>query len=505
MNSGSEILIITLLTPLVTAIVSLMFWQAIRYQRIVFMAGSLAYLIAAFRLFTEVMAAGYITLQAGDWPAPVGITLVADMLSAGMIALTAILAFTSALYAQGGIRVSEVSNIFHPVMHFLVFGITGAFLTGDIFNLYVWFEIMLVSTFVLFTLGGSRSQLEGAIKYVAINVVSSSLFLAGIGILYGLTGTLNMADLSVRLGQVENQALVSVSAVFFIVSFGIKAAIFPLFFWLPASYHTPPIAVSSLFVGLLTKVGVYALIRFFTLVFTTDTAYISTVLIIISGFTMVVGVLGAAAQIDFRKILSFHIVSQIGYMIMGLAIYTPVAIAGAVFFIIHNIVVKNNLFLISGLVKETHGTFALKKLGGVYHKFPFLAFLFAVSAFSLTGVPPLSGFWGKFLLAWGGFQADQFIIVGISLFVSILTLFSMTKIWGEVFWKKIPDTTPLIIQGQTELFRVRWMMVLPVLLLTGFILAMGIWAGPFIDYSMRVAEQLLDSEGYINAVFNVIK
>jgi multicomponent Na+:H+ antiporter subunit D len=502
MNLNSEILIMTLLTPLVTAIVSLFFWQSIRYQRLIFMFGSIAYFVAAIRLMTEVWANGYVTMQAGDWPAPFGITLVADMLSAGMIVLTAVLALMSSIYAQGGIRSDSVSNIFHPVMHFLVFGITGAFLTGDIFNLYVWFEIMLVSTFVLFTLGGSRSQLEGAIKYVAINVVSSSLFLAGIGVLYGLTGTLNMADLSVRLGQVENQALVTMAAVFFIVSFGIKAAIFPLFFWLPASYHTPPIAISSLFVGLLTKVGVYALIRFFTLVFTNDISYINTVLIVISGFTMVVGVLGAAAQIDFRKILSFHIVSQIGYMIMGLAIYTPMAIAGAVFFIIHNILVKNNLFLISGLVKETHGSFALKKLGGVYHRFPFVAVLFAVSAFSLTGVPPLSGFWGKFLLAWGGFEAGQMVIVGVSLFVSILTLFSMTKIWGEVFWKKLPDATPLLINGQAQLFRVKWLRVLPVVLLTVLILSMGLWAGPFVDYSMRVAEQLLDSEGYINAVFN---
>jgi multicomponent Na+:H+ antiporter subunit D len=208
-----------------------------------------------------------------------------------------------------------------------------------------------------------------------------------------------------------------------------------------------------LFVGLLTKVGIYALLRFFTLIFTSDLLYTHAILLILSGFTMVIGVLGAAAQIDFRKILSFHIVSQIGYMIMGLAIYTPMAIAGAIFFVMHNILVKNNLFLISGLVRETHGSFALKKLGGVYHGFPFLAVLFAISAFSLTGVPPLSGFWGKFLLAYAGLSAGQAIIVAVSLFVSIITLFSMTKIWGEVFWKKMPESTMLLIKEPGTTFQ----------------------------------------------------
>ncbi|MFO7923105.1 MAG: proton-conducting transporter membrane subunit [Bacteroidales bacterium] len=497
---NSEILFFPLLIPLISAVLSLFFWQSARYQRIIFLLGSFVYLLAAVRLITGVWDQGYVTLQAGSWPAPFGITLIADLLSAGMILLTAVLTLMAALYFEGSIRSRKVSNVFHPILHFLVFGLTGAFLAGDVFNLYVWFEIMLVSSFVLFTLGGSRSQLEGSIKYVAINVVSSSLFLAGIGVLYGLTGSLNMAALAVKLPLVENQGLVTLASVFFLVSFGIKAAIFPLFFWLPASYHTPPVAISSLIVGLLTKVGIYTLLRFFTLLFTTDLAYTHAILLVLSGFTMVVGVLGAAAQIDFRKILSFHIISQIGYMVMGLAIYTPLAIAGTIFFIMHNILVKTNLFLISGLVKETNGSYALKKLGGVYHTFPFLALLFAVSAFSLTGVPPLSGFWGKFLLALGGLKAGHIVIVAISLFVSILTLFSMTKIWGEVFWKKLPESSSLLIADQNEFFRKKWLMLMPVLLLTGIILLMGLYAGPFIDYSMRAAEQLMDKQGYINTV-----
>lgn len=502
MDINSYILLLPLIVSLFSAVVSLFFWQSPRYQRFVFLLGSFAYLAFAIRLFLLVWKNGYVTFQAGSWAAPFGITLIADLFSGGMILLTGILTVVSALYYEGAIKNRDVSNIFHPLLHFLVFGLTGAFLAGDVFNLYVWFEVMLVSSFVLFTLGGSRSQLEGSIKYVAINVVSSSLFLAGVGLLYGITGSLNMAALAVKLPLVENQGLVTLASIFFLVSFGIKSAIFPLFFWLPASYHTPPVAISSLIVGLLTKVGIYTLIRFFTLIFSTDIGYTHTILLILSGFTMVVGVLGAAAQIDFRKILSFHIVSQIGYMVMGLAIYTPLAIAGAVFFTIHNIFVKTNLFLVSGLVKETNGSYALKKLGGVYHTFPFIALIFAISAFSLTGVPPLSGFWGKYLLALGGVEAKEFLIVGVSLFVSLLTLFSMTKIWGEVFWKKLPETSSLVIQSQKDLFRKKWLMIVPVLILTILVIIMGLYAKPFIEYSTRVAEQLLDKQSYIDAVLN---
>ncbi|MDX9846355.1 MAG: proton-conducting transporter membrane subunit [Tenuifilaceae bacterium] len=504
MDISSNILLFPLVTALLSAIVSLFFWQSPRMQRIVFLLGAAIYLISAVLLFQKVWVDGYVTFQAGKWAAPFGITLIADLFSAGMILLTAILTVVSAFYYEGSGQNQPVSNIFHPLLHFLVFGLTGAFLAGDVFNLYVWFEVMLVSSFVLFTLGGTRSQLEGSIKYVAINVVSSSLFLAGVGVLYGITGSLNMAALAVKIPLVENQGLVTLASTFFLVSFGIKAAIFPLFFWLPASYHTPPVAISALIVGLLTKVGIYTMIRFFTLIFTTDIGFTHTILLILSGFTMVVGVLGAAAQIDFRKILSFHIVSQIGYMVMGLAIFTPLAIAGAVFFIIHNILVKTNLFLISGLVRESHGTFALKRLGGVYHAFPLVALLFAISAFSLTGVPPLSGFWGKYLLALGGFNAGEYIIVAVSLFVSILTLFSMTKIWGEVFWKKLPDDTVTVIATQRKLFTSKWLMVLPIVILTLLIILLGVYSEPFVDYSMRVADQLLDKEEYIRAVFNTV-
>jgi multicomponent Na+:H+ antiporter subunit D len=489
-----------LITPLLFATACLFFFKRPLIQRWIFLAGIMSYLVVSWFLFSAVLEKGIVTMQAGNWAAPFGITLASDLLSSGLILLTSILALLTGIYNLGGVDKPGVSTIFYPVLLFLIFGLTGSFLAADIFNLYVWFEVMLVSSFVLFTLGGKKDQLEGSIKYVAINVVSSSLFLAGIGLIYGLTGSLNMAALHLKIPLVENQALVAVAKAFFLVSFGIKAAIFPLFFWLPASYHTPPIAISALAVGLLTKVGVYVLIRFFTIVFPVANEFTNTILLVLSGFTMLVGVLGAAAQNDFRKILSFHIVSQIGYMIMGLAIHTSLAIAGAIFFVVHNILVKTNLFLISGLVNESNGSYKLKELGGVYQKLPFIALLFAISAFSLTGIPPLSGFWGKLVLVLAGLDARQYFIVGVSLFVSILTLFSMTKIWGEVFWKDNPGLVKPDFENQKDLWRKKWLMIVPVVIMTALILVLGFLPDTFIEISKRAAEQLMNPQEYIQAI-----
>jgi multicomponent Na+:H+ antiporter subunit D len=380
------------------------------------------------------------------------------------------------------------------VLHVMIMGINGAFLTGDIFNLYVWFEILLMSSFVLMALGSERAQLEGAMKYVTLNLLSSALFLAAVGILYALAGTLNMADLSVRLGQVAEPGLVLTLAMLFLVAFGIKAAMFPLFAWLPASYHTPPAAVSAIFAGLLTKVGVYALIRVFTLLFVQDVAYTHTIILVLAGATMVTGVLGAAAQNEFRRILSFHIVSQIGYMLMGLAIFTPLALAGAVFYIIHHIIVKTNLFLVSGLVRRLRGSYELNSLGGVYRLYPLLAALFLVPAFSLAGFPPLSGFWAKYTLVQAGLDAGHYVIVGVALAVSLLTIYSMTKIWAEVFWKEAPAEPPAPDTRGIGL------MVAPVAALALITVTIGLGAQPFYELALRAAEQLADPSQYVQAV-----
>jgi multicomponent Na+:H+ antiporter subunit D len=492
------LLVLPILIPLVTAAVALAAWRHVRLQRWLGVAGAAALLGAALALLDRVGREGIQAVQMGGWPAPFGITFVADLLSAIMVGLAGLVGLGVAVYSLVDIDVRREAFGYYPLLHILLMGVCGAFLTGDIFNLYVWFEVMLMASFVLLALGGERAQIEGATKYVTLNLLSSAIFLAAVGILYGAAGTLNMADLAARLHDIVAPGLVSTIAMLFLVAFGIKAAVFPLFFWLPASYHTPPVAVSAVFAGLLTKVGVYALIRVFTLLFVRDTGYTHTLILVIAGFTMVTGVLGAAAQGEFRRILSFHIVSQIGYMIMGLGLYTPLGLGGSVFYIVHHVVVKTNLFLVSGIAQRLGGAGELARLGGLYGRFPGLAVLFLVPALSLAGVPPLSGFFAKLALVRAGLAAEQYVVVAVALAVSLLTLFSMTKIWAEVFWKPAPAAEAAAAVGGDDGRRA--VLVAPIAVLAAITVMIGLGAEPVLVLSTRAAEQLLDPAGYVAAV-----
>lgn len=324
-----SLLLAPVLIPFFAAVVALL-WRDHRAQWLLALAGATGLLLSAIAILSTVSRNGIQVVQLGDWPAPFGISFVADLFSAIMTVLGGIIALAVVVFSRAVVDRPRVRFGYYPLLLILMMGISGSFLTGDIFNLYVWFEVMLMSSFVLVALGNERAQLEGALKYVTINLISSAIFLTAIGILYGIAGTLNMAHLSVLLSDAEQPGLVTVVAMLFLIAFGIKAALFPLFFWLPASYPVAPAAITALFAGLLTKVGVYALIRVFTLLFTQDVGYTHNLLLILAGLTMLTGVLGAASQNEFRRILSFHIISQIGYMVMGLALFTPLALAGAI-------------------------------------------------------------------------------------------------------------------------------------------------------------------------------
>lgn len=498
----NALLVLPIALPLLTATLALLFRKSSAMQRWLGVAGMAALLTAVGFLFVDVHRDGIQVLQLGNWAAPFGITLVADMLTMLMLAISAFMGLMVAIYSISDIDRERERFGYYPLLHVLIMGVNGSFLTGDIFNLYVWFEVMLIASFIMLALGNSRNQLQGALKYVIINLFSSLLFLFGVALLYGMTGTLNFADLAQRLPQVEQTGLVTTVSMIFLVSFGIKAAIFPLFFWLPASYHTPPVAISAVFGGLLTKVGVYALIRVFTLLFTQDVGYTHQILIWVAGFTMVTGVLGAASHYEFRKILSFHIVSQIGYMIMGLAFNTAMGIMGAIFYVLHNILAKSNLFLISGISQRLSGTFELKQMGGLYKHYPFLAALFLISAFALAGFPPLSGFWAKLSLVKAGLSLEAYTITAVAILVGLLTLFSMTKIWMSAFWGTVPEQgvpehfgkKPLMATGDL------YIMVIPVIVIAVFIILVGLFAQPLLELSMTAAEQLLNPSIYIEAV-----
>lgn len=292
----------------------------------------------------QCIARGFLAIRFGDWAAPFGIVFVADALAAAMVAITGILAAAVMTFGLADIRRCEEQAGFHPLLLGMLAGVNGAFLTGDIFNLYVWFEVMLITAMGLLAIGRNRAQLDATVRYAILNLFSTLLFLTGVALLYGATGTLNMSDLARVLPQTEPSINLTLSALLLLCGFGIKAGYFPLFFWLPASYHTASITVSAIFAGLLTKVGVYACLRVFTLIFSVEDSGIREIVAVLAAGTMLFGVFGAAVQWDVRRILSFHIVSQIGYMLLGLAISTQAALTGAIFYILHHIIMKANLF-----------------------------------------------------------------------------------------------------------------------------------------------------------------
>ncbi|MBW6503493.1 Na+/H+ antiporter subunit D [bacterium] len=496
-----QLLFLPLLIPLITAVADLFAWNRRKLQRLLGICGSVLLLASGVMLLAEVRQAGVLSAQVGNWPAPFGITLVADLFSALMVVAAGGMGVVVTVFSLADADADQEALGYHPLLQVLLLGVCGSFLTGDIFNLYVWFEVMLIASFVLLALGGRREQMEGAIKYVTLNLIASAFFLAGIGLLYGVAGTLNMADLALKLRTVPHSGTVPVIAVLLFCAFGIKAAVFPFFFWLPASYHTAPVAVTAIFSALLTKVGIYGLIRVFTLVFVQEVATGRHLILAAAGLTMLTGVLGAMCQHEMRRLLAFHIVSQIGYLLMGLGLMTPLALAGTVFFLLHIIAAKSALFLVSGIVARWTGTTELGRLGDLYRRQPLVAALFLVPALALAGIPPLSGFWAKLALVRAGLEEGSYLVVAAALFVSILTLFSMTKIWSEAFWKERTVTTtadPPSIPG-----RRRMQLMAPTLALGLVTVVMGFAAEPFFRLSLSAAHQFLDPGSYVAAVLGV--
>jgi multicomponent Na+:H+ antiporter subunit D len=487
--------------PLVGAALSILVGRSRRAQRAIGVS-ILATLVAiSVALLVDVDRGGTLVAEAGGWSGPMGITLVADRFAAVLLVVAEITLFAVLVYAIGEPGAERNHVGFQSAYLVLAAGVAGSLLTGDLFNLFVSFEMMLSASYVLLTLGGRREQVRSGMTYIVVSLIASILFVTALALLYSATGTVNLAHLAVRLAELPVGVRTSF-AVLLLVVFGIKAAVFPLYFWLPDSYPTAPSPITAVFAGLLTKVGVYALIRTQLLLFTDD-ARPATLLLVIAGATMVVGVLGAIAQDDIRRILSFTIVSQIGYMVMGLGFFTLAGIAAVVYSMIHHIVVKTALFLVAGLVDHASGSSRLSHIGGMVRTTPFLAALFLVSALGLAGVPPLSGFVSKLALVEAGIAGDHHPVVVVSLLVSLLTLFSMVRIWTGAFWSPPEDdaTTPtadrLAPTGGGPL-----LMVVPTAALVVCSLAIAAAAGPVYALSERTARDLLDRDAYIQEVLD---
>jgi multicomponent Na+:H+ antiporter subunit D len=496
----TALLTLPVMLPLVGAALSILLGRSRRVQRTIAVTTLTAVLGMAVALLVEVDRHGPVAAQAGGWPAPMGITLVADRLSAIMLVVASLMLLAVLVYAIGQPGAERNHVGFQSVYLVLAAGVSAAFLTGDLFNLFVSIEMMLTASYVLITLGGRLEQVRSGMTYVVISLLASVLFVALLAFVYASTGTMNLADLSSRIAELPD-GLRSALAVLMLVVFGIKAAIFPLYFWLPDSYPTAPSPVTAIFAGLLTKVGVYAIIRTQTLLFPADTRP-GTLLLWLAGATMVVGVLGAIAQGDVKRVLSFQIISHIGYMIMGLGLFTLGGLAAAVLYTIHHIVAKTGLFLTGGLIEHAGGSSRLTRLGGMVRTAPVIAVLFLVPALSLVGVPPFSGFVAKFALVDAASARSSYAVMGVALLVSLLTLYSLMKIWISVFWSPASDPQPAAASGPPpgEPLGGPLLMVVPTAVLAALTLAIGLAAGPLYDLSLRAAADLLDPAAYIAVV-----
>ncbi|WP_285727510.1 Na+/H+ antiporter subunit D [Psychromicrobium xiongbiense] len=501
---------LAIVLPFLGAALAFLLIHHTRAQRLV-SVGVLALTLALeLGLLGQVWEGGTLAVHLGGWAPPWGIVLVADQFSSLMLVVSSVVGLAVLIYATGqgaadGDAEGPVS-IFHPTYLILMAGVSNAFLAGDLFNLYVGFEILLTASYVLMTLGGTGPRIRAGVTYVVVSVVSSLLFLIAIAMIYGATGSINMADLAVKLGHLDPGTQTLLHAML-LLAFGIKAAVFPLSFWLPDSYPTAPAPVTAVFAGLLTKVGVYAMVRTETLLFPHNN--LDGPLMVVALLTMVVGILGALAQTDIKRLLSFTLISHIGYMVFGLALSSDLGIGAAVFYVMHHITIQTSLFLVTGLVERRGGTTSISKLGGLATLSPLLGVLFFIPAMNLAGIPPFSGFLGKLGLLQAGIAQNApmaWILVVGSVLVSLLTLLAIARVWNRAFWRspaEAEDPEPQLTETLDAAGRraaMPPMMVGPTIGLVAFGLLLTVIAGPLVQVSDHAATEMLNRASYVQAV-----
>src|SRR6476469_7304622 len=438
-----------IIIPLAAAGLTLVASRRPRVQRVISVGALAVQLIVELVMLLQVSNTGPIVMHVGGWTAPFGITLVADQLAAFMLVVSTTVSLAVLVYAisQGMADESETPetpvSIFHPTFLILVTGVSNAFIAGDLFNLFVSFEILLTASFVLLTSGGTRERLRAGVPYIVVSLLSSLIFLAGIAMVYAATGTVNLADLAQKIPALPAGIVATLQALL-LVAFGIKAAVFPMSAWLPDSYPSAPAPVTAVFAGLLTKVGIYAIIRVQTLLFPLGSY--GTLLMIAALLTMLVGILGAISQSGIKRMLSFTLVSHIGYMLFGVALGSQTGLSAAIYYVAHHILVQTALFLGVGLIERVAGTTVLARLGGLASAAPVLAILFFIPAMNLAGVPPLSGFLGKVGLFEAGVQDGRvlaYVLVAGGALTSLLTLYAIIRVWGRAFWRPLPEPTAI--------------------------------------------------------------
>ncbi len=503
----SALVPLLVILPLLGAAITLVFGRSPRLQVIVTVATLAAVAAIAAVLLVAVDGGSALAVSVGGWPVPFGIVLYVDRLAALLVLVSSIVLLAVLLFSVGqgvadGMDETPIS-IFNPSYLILAAGIFDAFIAGDLFNLYVGFEILLVASYVLITLGSTESRIRTGAVYIVVSLVSSILFLSAIAMIYAALGTVNMAQIAERMAELPQETQLVLHLVL-VIAFGIKAAVFPMSFGLPDSYPTAPAPVTAVFAGLLTKVGVYALIRTETQLFASNS--IDTILLIVALATMIVGILGAVAQAELKRILSFTLVSHVGYMIFGLAIATPAAIGATVYYIVHHIVVQTTLFLAVGLIERRVGSTSILRVKGLLTIAPVLAVLYFLPAINLGGLPPFSGFIGKFALfeaaASVGTPLMIVLIVG-GIVTSLLTLYALMRAWNLAFWREEEDSTETearishlsgapAADEQQERRRIPQIMILATGGMVAVTLSLTVFAGPLYALCDRIGAALLE-------------
>lgn len=523
------LIIMPVILPLLAGVIGIMIRAHPRWNARLTITTLAGVLLASAALLSRVIAEGPIAMTMGQWLPPFGISLVADPLGALLALMGSGVGLLVAVYALSDVDFAARRAGFFSMLCWLIAGVNGAFLTGDVFNLYVWFEVFVIASFGLIVLGGEKLQLDGAVKYCVLNLIATTLFLIAVALLYGTLGTLNMADLSGKLAAYppEDAQMLAIGLLF-LAGFGMKAAAVPLHIWLPASYHTPKPVVSALFAALLTKVGVYAVLRTYTVIMpASNESALFDVIYVVAIVTIVLGLLGALAESNFRRMLGFLLISGVGVMLLGLSIDTRLSLAATVFYTIHSIIAMAGLYLLAGLVERRAGVTSLHQLSGMYTGAPVLAVLFFVLGFAAAGLPPLSGFWPKVLLIEASLNEQQYVAVAALIANGLLSMMVVGRAWALMFWR--PALTASMIEEPAAPVSRKAIvsapkaaalsaapatppaeptpgtdppaLLMPVVVTAAAAVVLGIWPAPLMDLADLAAGDLLDPSRYINAVF----